>query len=104
MGATLLTPGDLQGIAAKMQTAKVQEQVDHGKKEEQERKDLREAFMTRELHSEVMERVNAAVRRAAEHGLREVQMLSFPASYCTRIGRSRWKASSNGRKSFSSRS
>lgn len=87
MGPKPLTPGDLQGISDKMQKARVQEQFDHAKKEQQERHALQEAFMTRELHPEAMERVNSAVRRAAEQGLREVQVLTFPASYCNDHGR-----------------
>jgi hypothetical protein len=82
MGAKPRTPGDLQSIADKTQVAKVQEQFDQAKKEEQERRGLHDAFMTWVLHPEVMERVNRAIRRAAEQGLREVQVLTFPASYC----------------------
>jgi hypothetical protein len=62
MGTKPLTPGDLQHIADKMRIAKGQEQIDHAKKEEQERHALREAFMTRDLHPEVMERVNTHAR------------------------------------------
>jgi len=87
MGAKPLSPGDLQGIAEKTQLAKVQEQFERAKKEEQERKALHEAFVTRDLHPEVMERVNAAVRRAAEQGFHELQVLRFPASYCNDHGR-----------------
>ena len=87
MGAKLLTPGDLQAITEKMHLAKVQEQFDRVKKEEQERKALHEAFLTRDLHPEVMERVNAAVRRTAEQGFHELQVLRFPASYCNDHGR-----------------
>ena len=62
MGTKPLTPGDLQHIADKMRIAKGQEPIDHAKKEEQERHALREAFMTRDLHPEVMERVNTHAR------------------------------------------
>ena len=44
MGAKLLTPGDLQAITEKTHLAKVQEQFERVKKEEQERKALHEAF------------------------------------------------------------
>ena len=87
MGAKPLTPGDLHNIADKTQMAKVQEQFDRVKKEEQERRALHEAFVARDLHPEVMERVNGAIRRAAEQGLHEVQVLTFPAGYCNDGGR-----------------
>ena len=43
--------------------------------------------MSRDVHPEVMNRVNAAVKRAAEQGLHEVQVLTFPASFCNDQGR-----------------
>ena len=87
MGAKLLTPGDLRSITEMTQLATVQEQFERVKREDQERKALHEAFMTRELPPEVMELINTAVRRAAEQGAHELQMLRFPASYCNDHGR-----------------
>jgi hypothetical protein len=83
----LLTPSELQNLAEQGKLAKVQAQFDHVKKEEEERKALHEAFMGREIDPNVKELVNAAVRRAAEQGLHEVQMLTFPADFCNDRGR-----------------
>src|SRR5215475_1932593 len=87
MGDKLLSPDELKAIADKTHMAKVQEQFDRVKKEQDEKRALHEAFMSRDVHPEVMARVNAAVRRAAEQGLHEIQVVTFPASYCNDQGR-----------------
>jgi hypothetical protein len=83
----LLTPSELKQLTEQGQSAKVQAQLDYLKKDEAEKKALREAFMGRDVHPQVKERVNAAVRRAAEQGLHQIQVLSFPATYCNDRGR-----------------
>jgi hypothetical protein len=87
MGEKLLTPGDLQKLTGQAMQAKVREEFDRAKRQEDEQRQIREAFMTRDIHPEVMERVNAAVRRAAEQGLHEIEVLRFPARYCNDGGR-----------------
>jgi hypothetical protein len=87
MGEKLLTPDELKGITDKAHMAKVQEQFDRTKKQQEEQRSLHEAFMSRDVHPEVMARVNAAVKRAAEQGLHEIQVVTFPASYCNDQGR-----------------
>ena len=87
MGEKLLTPGDLKGIAEKMHMAKVQEQFDRVRKEQEEQRAIHEAFMSRDVHPQVMDRLNTAIKRAAEQGLHEVQVLTFPASFCNDQGR-----------------
>jgi hypothetical protein len=87
MGSKVLTPQELKSLTDQAQIAKVQKEFDRAKKEEEEAAQLREAFATRDLHPEVMDRVNAAVKRAAQQGLREIRVLTFPASYCNDHGR-----------------
>jgi hypothetical protein len=87
MGEKLLTPDELKGITDKAHMAKVQEQFDRTKKQQEEQRSLHEAFMSRDVHPEVMARVNASVKRAAEQGLHEIQVVTFPASYCNDQGR-----------------
>jgi hypothetical protein len=87
MGDKLLTPDELKGITDKAHMAKVQEQFDRTKKQQEEQRSLHEAFMSRDVHPEVMARVNASVKRAAEQGLHEIQVVTFPASYCNDQGR-----------------
>ena len=82
-----LTPNDLKGIAEKVHMAKVQEQFDRVRKEQEEQRAIHEAFMSRDVHPQVMDRLNTAIKRAAEQGLHEVQVLTFPASFCNDQGR-----------------
>lgn len=85
--AELMRPDDLKKISNDAEMAKAQEYIRKAKKQEEEQKGLREAFMTRDLHPEVRDRVNAAIRRAAEQGNHELQALTFPAAYCNDGGR-----------------
>ena len=85
--ADLMRPDDLKKISNDADMAKAQEYIRKAKKQEEEQKSLREAFMTRDVHPEVRDRVNAAIRRAAEQGNHELQALTFPASYCNDGGR-----------------
>ena len=83
----LLKPDDLRKIADDLDMAKAKKMMDRMKDEEAERDKLREAFMSREIHPQVKERVNTAIRRAAEQGNRQVLILTFPATYCNDQGR-----------------
>ena len=87
MSQKLLTPDELKGITDKIHMAKVQEQFERVRKEQEEKRALHEAFLARDLDPDVRARVNAVVRRAAEQGLHEVQVVTFPASYCNDQGR-----------------
>ena len=87
MSQKLLTPDELKGITDKIHMAKVQEQFERVRKEQEEKRTLHETFLARDLDPDVRARVNAVVRRAAEQGLHEVQVVTFPASYCNDQGR-----------------
>jgi len=87
MAEKLLTPNDLKGIAEKVHMSKVQEQFDRVRKEQEEQRAIHEAFMSRDVHPQAMDRLNTAIKRAAEQGLHEVQVLTFPASFCNDQGR-----------------
>jgi hypothetical protein len=84
---SLLRPEDLSKIANDAETAKMQKALELKRVVDDEKKSLRDAFMHRDLRPDVDDRVNKAIRRAAEDGLREVMALSFPASYCNDGGR-----------------
>jgi hypothetical protein len=85
--ADLLRPQDLKKIADDAEMATIQAHLSSQKKAEDEQAQLREAFMTREIHPQVGERLNAAVKRAAESGRHEIQIFTFPASFCNDQGR-----------------
>jgi hypothetical protein len=85
--ATLLRPMDLNQIASDAEIAKMDEERREKKLKEQQLANLREAFMSREIHPEAVERINTAVRIAAEHGHHQLQVVTFPSKFCNDGGR-----------------
>lgn len=83
----ILRPDDLKKISEDREMAKIREYEAKKQKQEGEAKELYDAFMGREIHPEVMNRVNAAISRAAEQGNHQTQALVFPATYCNDRGR-----------------
>ena len=84
---TVLSVKDLKKIAEEKETAKLQEVLSRRKKEEEEEREARQHFMERDVRPEGLERFNAWVRRAAEQGQEEIEILRFPSQYCTDHGR-----------------
>ena len=83
----LLRPQDLKKISTEKEMAKANEAMGRMQKEKEEADALHEAFMSREIHPEVKQRINAVVARAADSGINEVLVVKFPASYCNDSGR-----------------
>jgi hypothetical protein len=87
MAADLITPDELRRIADEKEMAKAQEALEKKRKADEAQDQVREAFMSRDIHPEVFERVSRVVKSAAERGEREVLALRFPSTYCTDGGR-----------------
>lgn len=87
MTATLLRPQDLNEIISDAEMKSMEEERQRKKKRELEQRELREAFMTRDIHPQVMDRLNRVIRIAAEQGHKEVRVITFPASFCNDGGR-----------------
>jgi len=83
----LLRPEDLRKMSDDEDMAKAKKAMEHMKAMEAEQSSLRELFMSRDIHPEAKTRVNAAVKRAALAGERQLMALKFPASYCNDQGR-----------------
>jgi len=83
----LLRPQDLKQIASEAEIAKMDEERRLKKMDEQQKEELLAAFMAREVHPEAIERINKAIRIAAENGHHQLQVLTFPSSYCSDGGR-----------------
>jgi hypothetical protein len=83
----LLRPQDLKQIASDAEIAKMDEELKHRKKTDQLKEELLEAFMAREVQPEAIDRINRAVRIAAEQGRQRLEVLTFPSSYCSDGGR-----------------
>jgi hypothetical protein len=87
MTTTLLRPQDLNEIMSDAEMKKMDEERERKQIRERQQRELREAFMARDVHPEVMDRLNKVIRIAAEQGRREVQVITFPASFCSDGGR-----------------
>ena len=87
MTTTLLRPQDLNEIISDAEMKKMDEERQRKQMRERQLRELREVFMERDIHPEVMDRVNKVIRIAAEQGRKEVQVITFPASFCNDGGR-----------------
>ncbi|WP_374368553.1 hypothetical protein [Dongia sp.] len=85
--ADLLRPEDLKKISEDIDMERAKKAFEKIQAKEREARDLEDSFMHRDLHPDVKLRVNNAVKRAAEQGLNQIQVLTFPASYCNDRGR-----------------
>jgi hypothetical protein len=83
----VLSAQELKRIADEKETAKLREILERRRKEEAEEDRARQDFLEREIRPEGIERFNSWVRRAAEQGQNEIQILRFPSQYCTDHGR-----------------
>ena len=83
----LLRPQDLKQIASDAEIAKMDEERKIKAKNDQLKKDLFEAFLAREIQPEAIDRINSAVRIAAEQGRHRLEVLTFPCSFCSDGGR-----------------
>ena len=87
MAEALITPDELRRITEEKEMEKLREGLEKKRKADEERHHLHDAFMVREIHPDVLKRVSALVRGAAERGEREVLALRFPSEFCTDGGR-----------------
>ena len=84
----LLRPTDLKEISAEAEVAKMEEERAHKRKKDKHAAELREAFLARDVLPDAADRVNNAVRIAAEQGLHQIEVVTFPVKYCNDGGRS----------------
>jgi len=82
-----LRPTDLDEISSEIEAAKLDEEEQFKRKQEQTKRELREAFLTRDVRPDVVDRVNNAVRIAARQGHHQLEVMTFPCSYCNDGGR-----------------
>jgi hypothetical protein len=83
----LITPDQLRKIAEENEMAKAREALEKKRKADEAQHEMREAFMSRDVHPEVFERVSRVVKSAAERGEREVLVVRFSSEFCTDGGR-----------------
>ena len=78
--ADLLRPTDLLQMASEAELAEMEKERLLKKKKQQQELDLREAFMTRKVAPEAIERINLAVSVAAKRGEHQIQAVTFPCT------------------------
>ena len=83
----LIKPSDLQKVAAEKEMARAREIAEAEKRRADERHQLQQAFMDRQLHPDVKTRVSTALRAAAERGETHLRVFTFPSELCTDSGR-----------------
>ena len=86
--STLLRPQDLQQIASDAEMKKMDEELQYARKKQDQQEELRKAFLAREIQPDAIDRINTAIRIAAERGNHQLQVVTFPSSLCTDRGRS----------------
>ena len=84
---TIVSPAELNKIEQERESVSAREALEKAHRLEQEQRELHEAFMTRQIAPEAIERFNAAVLKAVEQGRREIMIGQFPATWCTDGGR-----------------
>ena len=85
--AGLLRPEDLNEISSELEMAKMEEERQAKKIKQKQQAALREAFMSREIHPDAIERINNAIRIAAQQGHHQVEVFAFPCSFTNDGGR-----------------
>jgi cyclopropane fatty-acyl-phospholipid synthase-like methyltransferase len=87
LSGQVLNVQELKRIADEKETENLKEVLARRRKEEEEEHRARQDFMAREIPPDGIERFNGWVRRAAEQGRSEIEILRFPSQYCTDHGR-----------------
>ena len=87
MPMTLLRPQDLNEIISDAEMKKMDDERKRKERQKREQRELHEAFMAEDIAPDAVERLNKIVRIAAEQGFKEVQVITFPASFCNDGGR-----------------
>lgn len=85
--ADILRPKDLMQMTSDAELAEMDKERGLKKKQQQQELDLREAFMKRKVAPEAIERINQAVSVAAKRGEHQIQVVTFPCTFCTDGGR-----------------
>ena len=83
----LLRPEDLKLISSDAEMEKVEEERKLKEIKKRQELEFRELFMAREVQPEAIDRINHLISVAAKQGNHQLQVLTFPSSYCSDGGR-----------------
>lgn len=82
-----MTPQQLRKRGEDRALAEAKKAFEAMEKAEQQKRELHEVFMSREIRSDGMDRLMAVLARAAEDGKSELMVFRFPSGYLTDGGR-----------------
>lgn len=83
----LLRPEDLKLISSDAEMEKVDDERKLKEIKKRQELEFRELFMAREVQPEAIDRINHLISVAAKQGNHQLQVLTFPSSYCSDGGR-----------------
>jgi len=82
-----LSPQELRKRAEEKAMAEAKKAFEAMRKAEDQKRELHEMFMSREIRPDAMDRLMAAMQRVAEEGKSELMVGRFPSTYLTDGGR-----------------
>jgi len=83
----VIRPDDLRKAAQAKEVERAQQIVEADRRRADERRQLQEAFMNRQIQADAKDRLHKALLMAAERGETHLQVYTFPSELCTDGGR-----------------
>jgi hypothetical protein len=83
----VIRPDDLRKAAQAKEVERAQQIVEADRRRADERRQLQEAFMNRQIQADGKDRLHKALLTAAERGETHLQVFTFPSELCTDGGR-----------------
>jgi hypothetical protein len=83
----IIRPDELRKTAQEKEMARARELLEADQRHADERRQLQDAFMARQIQPDGKARLTAALRAAAERGENHLQVFTFPSELCTDGGR-----------------
>ena len=83
----LLRPEDLKLISSDAEMEKVEDERKLKEIKKRQELEFRELFNAREVQPEAIDRINHLISVAAKQGNHQLQVVTFPSSYCSDGGR-----------------
>ena len=83
----VIRPDDLRKAAQAKEIERAQQIIEADTRRADERRQLQEAFMNRQIQADAKERLHKALLMAAERGETHLQVFTFPSELCTDGGR-----------------
>jgi hypothetical protein len=85
--AEVIRPDELRKAAQAKEMERARQIIEADQRHADERRQLQEAFMTRQIQADAKERLHKALLVAAERGETHLQVFIFPSELCTDGGR-----------------